>query len=142
MAYLKSVFTFWIIVALTLMSFTFVSAQPVPIPPKPKTDTESITMYHVYVEEGDAKAQYSLGLLYLDGGYVPIDEKRGLKLLRASAEQGYVEAEFMLGLTLRIANPPYVYKVIEGDIIEAIYWLSKATNKGHVLAESVLDGIY
>ncbi len=99
-------------------------------------------MYHVLAEQGDAIGQYNLGLLYLDGAHVPIDEKRGLKLLRLSAEQGYVEAEFMLGLTLRIANPPYIYKVIEGDIEEAIYWLSKATNKGHILAESILDGIY
>ena len=49
-------------------------------------------------EQGHAKAQSNLGLLYRDGQGVPQDYKEAVRLFRLSAEQGVVEAQYNLGL--------------------------------------------
>src|SRR5271157_2057977 len=49
-------------------------------------------------EQGDAKAQNSLALLYVQGKGVPQDFKQSTKWFRKAAEQGHDEAQFNLGV--------------------------------------------
>ena len=49
-------------------------------------------------KQGDADAQYTLGVNYLNGHRVPKDEGAGREWLRKAAEQGHAEAAYRLGL--------------------------------------------
>ena len=44
-------------------------------------------------KQGDAKAQYNLGLMYDEGAGVPQDYKTGVKWYRLAAEQGNANAQ-------------------------------------------------
>ena len=52
-------------------------------------------------EQGDAVAQYNLGVLYRDGQGVPQDYKTAVKWTRLSAEQGDADAQYNLGSMYR-----------------------------------------
>ena len=49
-------------------------------------------------EQGDASAQFNLGLMYYDGEGVPQNYKTAVKWYSLAAEQGYADAQFNLGL--------------------------------------------
>ena len=48
-------------------------------------------------EQGDAQAQYNLGMMYESGKGVPGDSAEAVKWYRRSAERGYLEAQLRLG---------------------------------------------
>ncbi len=48
-------------------------------------------------EQGDAFAQYNLGIMYEDGLGVPEDDAEAVRWFRLAAEQGYAFAQFNLG---------------------------------------------
>ncbi len=48
-------------------------------------------------EQGNAEAQYSLGVLYIEGQGVPQDDAEGVKWFRFAAEQGHAAAQSSLG---------------------------------------------
>ena len=48
-------------------------------------------------EQGDAAAQYNLGLMYYTGQGVPQDYKEAVKFFSLSAEQGDAGAQYILG---------------------------------------------
>ena len=52
-------------------------------------------------EQGNATAQYNLGVLYRDGHGVPQDYKTAVKWTRLSAEQGDADAQYNLGSMYR-----------------------------------------
>ena len=52
-------------------------------------------------EQGDAVAQYNLGVLYRDGQGVPQDYKTAVKWTRLAAEQGDADAQYNLGSMYR-----------------------------------------
>ena len=52
-------------------------------------------------EQGDAKAQHRLGLIYFLGQGVPKDDAEGLKWFRKAADQGLADAQAMLGAYYR-----------------------------------------
>ena len=71
-------------------------------------------------EQGDADAQYSLGVLYANSKGVLKDYKEAVKWYRKAAEQGDAGAQFNLGLK---------YAIGEGvlkDLSKAKYWIKKA----------------
>ena len=49
-------------------------------------------------EQGNADAQYMLGLIYFNGRLVPQDYGAAVKWLRLAADQGNEEASYLLGL--------------------------------------------
>ena len=49
-------------------------------------------------EQGDAQAQYNLGVLYANGMGVDKDFTKAVELYKKAAEQGYISAQFNLGL--------------------------------------------
>ena len=48
-------------------------------------------------EQGDAGAQYNLGLMYGNGDGVPQDDKNAMKWYTLAAGQGYADAQYNLG---------------------------------------------
>ena len=49
-------------------------------------------------EQGNAGAQYNLGIMYYKGQGVPRDDAEALQWFRKAAEQGYAKAQYNLGV--------------------------------------------
>ncbi len=92
--------------------------------------------FQPFAEQGDARAQFNLGLIYYNGKGVPQDYKEAVKWLSLSAEQGDVDAQFILGL---------MYKNGEGvpqDYKEAVKLYRLSAEQGHASAQSNLGLMY
>ena len=86
----------------------------------------ALKLFQPLAEEGNAAAQYHLGLMYYLGQGVARDYKEAVKWYRLAAEQGYAVAQHNLGL---------IYKYGQGiarDYVRAYMWID--------LAASVLTG--
>ena len=74
-------------------------------------------------EQGDAGAQYKLGVMYDKGRGVPQDYAKAVQWYRKAAEQGDAGAQYIFGL----------YKIGEGvplDYAEVVKWSRKAAEQG------------
>ncbi len=83
-------------------------------------------------EQGDARAQFNLGVMYEKGRGVPQDDKIALKWFTLAAEQGYARAQHNLGL---------MYDKGEGvpqDYKTAVKWYELATEQGKSSAQNNL----
>jgi len=61
--------------------------------------TKALDWYTKAAEQGFAKAQYNLGLIYVEGGEgIPQDYNKGLDWLTKAAEQGLAEAQANWGI--------------------------------------------
>ncbi|HEC20154.1 MAG TPA: sel1 repeat family protein [Gammaproteobacteria bacterium] len=115
--------------------------------------------------ENSARAQYTLGLMYLQGKGVEQDKQSALSWLKKSSEQGYYLALHRLGRiylddkkealavkhiaqAAEMGYSPSQYllgtlyqtgeKGVKKNPQEAIKWLSMAAEQGHKLAKQVL----
>jgi len=87
-------------------------------------------------EQGDAEAQYNLGVMYRDGDGVPQDDKEAVRWFRLAAEQGLANGQFNLG---------YMYGTGHGvpqDDKEAVRWCRLAAEQGLAIAQSNLGNMY
>ncbi len=84
-------------------------------------------------EQGNAKAQYNLGLMYYNGEGVPQDYAEAVKWYRKAAEQGHAKAQLFLG------NMYGNGQGVPQDYVQAYMWYILAASrfppgKGHDLA--------
>ena len=86
-------------------------------------------------KQGDANAQYILGLMYDNGKGVPQDYKEAVKWLRMSADQGYALAQCFLGLMYDEG------KGVPQDYKKAYAWTSVGKAFDEELAEEHLGVI-
>ena len=77
-------------------------------------------------EQGDARAQYYLGLLYENGDGVPRDYEKAREWYEKSAAQGEANAQFYLGLLSAFGQGGPL------DLAQAHMWYSLAAGNGHV----------
>jgi TPR repeat protein len=87
-------------------------------------------------EQGNAGAQYNVGVMYDNGQGVPQNYKAAIKWYRMSAEQGNMFAQYNLG------NKYYHGKGITQDYKEAVSWYRKAAEQGNVGAQNNLGVMY
>lgn len=90
-------------------------------------------------ERGNATAQYSYGYLLYEQGYMPLEaDKHFARVLRwwtRAAEQGHIEAQFMVGTFHQLGlGTPF-------NEPEALKWLKLAASKGHQGAHRWLSSI-
>ena len=83
-------------------------------------------------EQGDAKAQYNLGVMYRKGHGVPQNDAEAVKWYRKSAEQGDAHAQFNLGFMYNNG------KGVPQNDAEAAKWYRKAAKQGDAEAKSLL----
>jgi len=88
------------------------------------------------VEQGDAMAQYNLGLMYDNGEGVPEDHTEAVKWYRKAAEQGLAKAQFNLGLMYDNGRG------VPEDHTEAVKWYRKAAEQGLAEAQFNLGFVY
>lgn len=113
-------------------------------------------------DKGDPWSQTVLGDLYLNGHVVAQDDSKAFDLFRLSAEQGFSEGQYRLGLMYlkhktpvksnlgreltkllfpSIANKGVDEKYQE-DALAAVDWLTKAAKSGHLIAASELAELH
>ncbi len=93
-------------------------------------------IYKNLATQGNAKAQYNLGLMYSSADGLREDRAEALKWYRASAEQGFVDAQYKLGTILlrREWGTP--------DYAESIKWYTRAAEQGHERSQLDLGVAY
>jgi hypothetical protein len=75
-------------------------------------------------EQGHAKAQHNLGVMYGNGQGVPQDYKEAVRLYRLSAEQGFAQAQLNLGVMY------YNGKGVPQDYVSAHMWFNICGSTG------------
>ena len=97
---------------------------------------KAFRLWKPLAEQGDADAQYNLGLMYDYGEGVPKDDAKAVYWYRKAAEQGHAKAQFNLG---------WMYANGEGvaeDGAKAFSWYRKAAEQGHAKAQVKLGAMY
>ncbi len=87
-------------------------------------------------KQGNAKAQYNLGVMYRKGQGVPQDDAEAVGWWRKAAEQGHANAQYNLGLMYRKGQG------VPQDDAEAVGWWRKAAEQGYATARSNLGFMY
>jgi hypothetical protein len=124
----------WFIVAAVILSF----GSPLAAQPNGKSETKQKHVEELRrdAEQGDAFAQYQLGVMYYNGSGVAQNYAEALRWYRKAAEQGNGIAQFALG---------YTYENGEGvpqDYAEAVRWYRKGAEQGLAIAQLSLGGMY
>ena len=84
------------------------------------------TAYRLFkslAEQGDANAQYNLGISYQKGKGVPQNDAEAVKWYRRAAEQGIPEAQNKLGVSYSLG------KVVPQDYVLATMWFNLAAHR-------------
>jgi len=103
---------------------------------KPKDDHHfTVQLYHDSAENGEADAQYKLGLLYLTGNGALQDFAEAAKWLKRAAEQGYALAQYELGLIYRTGYG------LATDPVQSYMWLNLAAAAGIQQAVAARDDV-
>ena len=96
----------------------------------------ALQQWRPLAEQGDANAQYALGIMYANGNGVVQDYAEAVDWYRKAAEQGYALAQNNLGLMYKNGNG-----MIQ-DYAEAVNWYRLAAEQGHANAQSNLGAMY
>jgi len=83
----------------------------------------TIEQVKAMAEDGDAEAQYSLGIRYLNGIGLEKNEADAVKWFRKAADQEHLGAQYNLGLCY------YNGYGVEKNLAEALKWSSKAAKQ-------------
>jgi tetratricopeptide (TPR) repeat protein len=95
-------------------------------------DQTVVEALRIRAEEGDAAAQYDLGLMYYHGQGVTQDYAEAAKWYRMAAEQGNAFAQIFLG-TMYASG-----RGIAQDAAEAVKWSRMSAEQGNAFAEMFL----
>jgi len=87
-------------------------------------------------EQGDAEAQWYLGVMCHDGQGVSQDYAEAVKWFRKAVEQGYAKAQYNLGVMYRRGHG------VQQDNAEAVKWYRKAAEQGLTDAQFNLGVMY
>ncbi|MGB8313785.1 MAG: tetratricopeptide repeat protein, partial [Aestuariivirga sp.] len=96
--------------------------------------TKALKLVQPLAEQGDAKAQNLIGLIYADGKGVPQDFAEAVKWYRKAADQGYAGAQNNLGLMYlkgRGVPQDYVQAYVWFDLTAAGLSVSKTGMHGN-----------
>jgi TPR repeat protein len=86
-------------------------------------------------EQGEASAQFQLGLLYDNGDGVPRDYAKARQWYERAAAQGGVKAQFYLGLQSAYSEGGPL------DLVQAHMWYSLAAGNGYAHAPGYRDDL-
>ena len=95
-------------------------------------DPDTITEIRLQAEQGDASAQYNLGVRYAFGRGVPQDEAEAVRWYRLSADQGDADAQYELGGRYSFGEG------VPQDEAEAVRWYRLSAEQGNATAQWLL----
>ena len=97
---------------------------------------QAFTLWQPLAEQGDAEAQFYLGLLYRNGEGVEKDDRTALMWFTESAKQGYLNAQYNTGIMYMEGRGVAVSK------IDAFKWWELAAQRGHAPSQYNLGVLY
>ena len=97
---------------------------------------KALRLIRPLANDGNATAQFNLGLMYLTGQGVRQDYSAAAIWFRKAAEQGYAHAQSNLGILYRDGRG------VAQDYTEAVMWFRKAADQGDAVAEFLLGNQY
>lgn len=97
---------------------------------------EAYQIWSPLAEQGDANAQFNLGLLYRNGQGVKRDDREALIWFTRAARQGMLDAQYNTGLMYMEGRGVAVSKP------EAFKWWELAAAKGHAPSQHNLAVLY
>ena len=98
--------------------------------------TTAIKEFAALAEQGDAKAQSNLGVMYANGQGVPQEYKQAVKWYTKAAEQGMAEAQN------RLAAMYHNGEGVPQDYKQVVRWFTKAAEQGNATAQNSLGAMY
>ncbi len=105
-------------------------------------ERRTVEQYRLAAEQGDARAQFILALLYTVGQGVRQDRQHALQwyhrafdAVRKPAERGAADAQIILGLLYSYQRPVRNYPL-------AAEWFHKAAEQGDIFAQLLLANMY
>lgn len=102
----------------------------------PEDEAHAVQWYTRAAEQGHAKAQDELGLMFETGVGVSKDHGQAIKWYARAAEQGYADAQYHLGDMYRGG-----YGVPKDNAV-ALRWFTRAAERGHAFARRHLGDMY
>ena len=93
-------------------------------------------LWELLADQGNARAQNNLGLMYVNGEGAQQDDKEALSWFRKAADQGYVGAQKNIGLMYLKGQG------VQQDYKEAAVWYRKAAEQGDADAQHRLGFMY
>ena len=99
---------------------------------KSEKNEEAFEYYLKAAKQGDAEAQFYLGLCYHNGDGVEKDLSEAVKWYRKAADQGDALAQYNLGICYDNGYG------VEKDLSEAVIWFRKAAVQGVAKAQDML----
>ena len=98
--------------------------------------TRAAQLLRPFAEQGDALAQYNLGVLYRKGRGVPQDDVQARQWYEKAAVQGQVKAQYNLG-TLYFNG-----EGVPKDYPQALRWFRLAADQGEAVAQTKIAIMY
>ncbi len=96
----------------------------------------ALRLYRPLADQGNAAAQFSLGLMHYRGNGMPQDYAEAVKWYRKAADQGDTRAQFNLG------NMCYEGQGVQQDYAEAVKWYRLAADQSEPRAQLQLGLMY
>ena len=96
----------------------------------------AFSLFKELAEQGDAAAQFNLGVMYHEAQGVSQDYSQAVKWHQKAAEQGIAQAQLNLGIMY------YQGQGVSQDYYQAVKWYQKAAEQGHSTAQYVLGLMY
>jgi TPR repeat protein len=96
----------------------------------------ALRLWRPLAKQGNASAQYNLGIEYQRGRGVPQDYAQAVKWYRLAAEQGYAAAQSTLGVMYTNGRG------VPQDDAEAVKWYRLAAEQGYASAQYNLGLMY
>ena len=87
-------------------------------------------------EQGQAKAQFNVGLMYANGIGVKQDYQKAMTWYRKAADKGFAPAQYLVGSKYASGQG------IKADVQKAFFWYSKAAEQGEAKALFKLGQLY
>lgn len=134
--------------------------------------TEAVNIWRPLAHQGDAGAQYGLGVSNLNGEGVPQDHSNAIIWFRKAAERGHLRAQVKLGAMyvlglgveidtelalswflkaakkndvqakLHVGESYYLGRGTDQNLSEAVKWFKSAARQGSQVAQHILGTIY
>jgi hypothetical protein len=109
---------------------------PEPAVPVNQSAPSNVASVREAARQGNANAQYRLGVLYRNGNGVPQNDPQAASWWRKAAEQGYAPAQRDLGASYHDGRG------VPQDYSQAVYWLRKAAQQGNAGAQDNLGFMF
>jgi uncharacterized protein len=111
----------------------------------------ALQLFRPLAEQGNAIAQFNLGLMYVNGEGVRQNYSKAFGWFRSAADQGLLDAQNNLGLmylsglsplNMFVSDPRSADAVKKIHLASAVEWFRKAADQGHALAQYNLGRMY